>query len=63
MRGIATVVLMVGLVLLGFPLNEVIVWVCALLGAFIFSHLITGAIWMWVRRVERRVRRSAEVMG
>lgn len=63
MRSVATVVFMVGLVLVGFPLTEVIVWGCALLGAFIFSHLITGVIWMGIKKVERRAFRSAKLMG
>jgi len=63
MRSVATVVFMVGLVLVGFPLTEVIVWCCALLGAFIFSHLTTGVIWMGIRKVERRAVKSAKIMG
>jgi hypothetical protein len=63
MRSVATVVFTVGLVLVGFPLTEVIVWGCALLGAFIFSHLITGVIWMGIEKVERRAVKSAKIVG
>lgn len=46
MKRVATVVLMVGIVLIGFPLSEVFVWLCALMGAFVFSHFLAGLIWM-----------------
>jgi|YelNatPaOPRAMG01_1025707.scaffolds.fasta_scaffold207543_2 hypothetical protein len=63
MRSVATFVFMVGLLLVVFLLTEVIVWGCALLGAFIFSNLISGVIWMGIEKVERRAVKSAKIMG
>lgn len=45
MKSIATVCLTVGMVLLGFPITEVLVWACAIVGAFVFSNVVTGLIW------------------
>ena len=50
MRSAATVFLMVGMVLIGFPLTEIFVWACAIVGAFVFSNLATGFLWKLVLR-------------
>jgi len=49
-RKVATVVLMAAVVLLGFPVTEVVVWSCALVGGYMFSHLVTGIVWMGLER-------------
>ncbi len=53
MKKLTTVLLLLGMVILGFPLNEVFVWSCALIGAFIFSNFITTLIWkIFVKKIQ-----------
>ncbi len=59
MKKVATGAIMVGLVLLGFPVTHVLVWACALLGAYQISGYLTDLIWFGL--VNKRYEKGAKL--